>query len=93
MSGELNEVFFRFPFQVPDYFALITKSLIVLEGIALVGDPEFDLFEAAYPYTRDKAVREVRRPIDKPRQLVPRDSHTLEACGPRTANTRTDQNY
>ena len=30
--------------------ALITRALIVLEGIALTGDKSFDLFDAAYPY-------------------------------------------
>jgi hypothetical protein len=35
---------------VPAYFALITRAMIVLEGIAVTGDPEFDLFKAAYPY-------------------------------------------
>ena len=41
---------------VPDYFALITKAMIVLEGIALTGDPEFDLFNSAYPYAFKRAI-------------------------------------
>jgi aarF domain-containing kinase len=95
------QVFFEFPFLVPDYFALITRALIVLEGIAVtgnscamepggrlqtracalgrggvnmslfrrrvffsdpyrlvfpvVGDPGFDIFQAAYPYARSRA--------------------------------------
>ena len=35
ISRELNQIFFQFPFTVPEYFALITRALIVLEGIAL----------------------------------------------------------
>ena len=27
--------------------------MIVLEGIAVTGDPAFDLFKAAYPYRQD----------------------------------------
>jgi len=50
VSRDLNSVFYRYPFLVPDYFALITRALIVLEGIAVTGDPAFDIFEAAYPY-------------------------------------------
>ncbi|KAL3916390.1 MAG: hypothetical protein SGPRY_006839, partial [Prymnesium sp.] len=50
ISRELNQIFFDFPFTVPPYFALITRALIVLEGIAVTGDPNFDLFTAAYPY-------------------------------------------
>ena len=35
VSYELNKIFFIFPFKVPDYFALLTRALIVLEGIAV----------------------------------------------------------
>lgn len=49
ISRELNQIFFDYPFAVPEYFALITRALIVLEGIALTGDKDFDLFTAAYP--------------------------------------------
>ena len=47
ISSELNDIFFHYPFTVPEYFALVTRALIVLEGIALTGDPEFDIFRAA----------------------------------------------
>ena len=33
MSSDLNNIFFEQPFRVPDYFALVTRALIVLEGI------------------------------------------------------------
>ena len=56
ISKDLNHVFFSFPFTVPSYFALITRALIVLEGIALTGDPAFDIFHASYPYARSRAV-------------------------------------
>ena len=32
ISRDLNQIFFDFPFAVPEYFALITRALIVLEG-------------------------------------------------------------
>ena len=50
VSADLNNIFFEQPFRVPDYFALVTRALIVLEGIALSGDPSFDIFKAAYPH-------------------------------------------
>jgi len=53
---DLNRVFFEYPFLVPNYFALITRAMIVLEGIAVTGDPSFDLFSAAYPYAAKRAV-------------------------------------
>jgi len=55
-SFELNKIFFAFPFCVPDYFALLTRAMIVLEGIAVSGNPEFDLFTSAYPYAFRRAV-------------------------------------
>jgi predicted unusual protein kinase regulating ubiquinone biosynthesis (AarF/ABC1/UbiB family) len=57
VSKELNGVFYAYPFAVPEYFALITRALIVLEGIAVVGDPAFDIFAAAYPYASTKVAR------------------------------------
>lgn len=32
ISEELNEVFFRYPFSVPPFFALVTRGLGLLEG-------------------------------------------------------------
>ena len=53
---DLNIIFYTYPFLVPAYFALITRAMIVLEGIALTGDPDFDLFQSAYPYASRRAV-------------------------------------
>ncbi|KAH8068822.1 ABC1 family-like protein [Aureococcus anophagefferens] len=50
VSADLNDIFFNYPFRVPDFFALITRALIILEGIAISGDPDFDIFKAAYPH-------------------------------------------
>ncbi len=55
VSLDLNRIFFEYPFLVPTYFALITRAMIVLEGIAVTGDPAFDLFAAAYPYAARRA--------------------------------------
>ncbi|KAG0574287.1 hypothetical protein KC19_VG250800 [Ceratodon purpureus] len=46
----LAEVLYRFPFQVPAYYALIARSLTVLEGIAMRSDPSYKLIARAYPY-------------------------------------------
>ena len=37
-------------FAVPGYYALILRSLTVLEGLALHADPNFKLLAASYPY-------------------------------------------
>eukprot|EP00276_Gloeochaete_wittrockiana_P020163 CAMPEP_0184337648 /NCGR_PEP_ID=MMETSP1089-20130417/6059_1 /TAXON_ID=38269 ORGANISM="Gloeochaete wittrockiana, Strain SAG46.84" /NCGR_SAMPLE_ID=MMETSP1089 /ASSEMBLY_ACC=CAM_ASM_000445 /LENGTH=662 /DNA_ID=CAMNT_0026663545 /DNA_START=293 /DNA_END=2281 /DNA_ORIENTATION=- len=56
LSGELAEITFKFPFRIPPYFALILRALSVLEGIALVGDPQFKLVLEAYPYIARRLV-------------------------------------
>jgi predicted unusual protein kinase regulating ubiquinone biosynthesis (AarF/ABC1/UbiB family) len=33
ISNELNEIFFQYPFQVPPFFALVTRGLALLEGV------------------------------------------------------------
>jgi aarF domain-containing kinase len=57
ISEELNDVFFRYPFSVPPFFALVTRGLGLLEGIALSGDPEFDIFQASLPYASRRAAK------------------------------------
>merc|ERR1711923_31170 len=56
VSFDLNKIFYLYPFLVPDYFALITRAMVVLEGIAVIGDPNFDLFKSAYPYSLRRAI-------------------------------------
>eukprot|EP00890_Picochlorum_soloecismus_P001229 jgi/Picsp_1/2106/NSC_05571-R1_uncharacterized aarf domain-containing protein kinase chloroplastic-like len=46
----LGGVLFQYPFKVPAYYALILRSLTVLEGLALSADPQYNLLGAAYPY-------------------------------------------
>ena len=50
VTDDLSGVMYKFPFQVPPYYALIIRSLVTLEGIALSVDPEFKILGAAYPY-------------------------------------------
>jgi len=46
----LGDVLFAFPFQVPAYYALILRSLTVLEGLALSADREYKVLAKSYPY-------------------------------------------
>jgi predicted unusual protein kinase regulating ubiquinone biosynthesis (AarF/ABC1/UbiB family) len=57
ISNELNQVFFHYPFSVPPFFALVTRGLGLLEGIALTGDPDFDIFRASAPYATKRAMQ------------------------------------
>lgn len=50
LSDELARVTFDFPFRIPPAFALLLRALSVLEGIALIGDPQFKLIMEAFPF-------------------------------------------
>ena len=57
ISGDLNAIFFQYPFTVPAFFALITRGLGLLEGIALKGDENFDIFNASYPFAMKAGIQ------------------------------------
>ena len=50
VTDDMSGVMYKFPFKLPPYYALIIRSLITLEGIALSVDPNFKILGAAYPY-------------------------------------------
>jgi len=50
LAADLAEITFEYPFKIPPYFALVIRAISVLEGIALVGNPEFAIIDEAYPY-------------------------------------------
>lgn len=50
LAADLAEITFKYPFAIPPYFALIIRAISVLEGIALVGNPEFAIIDEAYPF-------------------------------------------
>ena len=50
ITDQLSELMYEYPFQVPAYYALIIRSLVTLEGIAINVDPNFKVLSKAYPY-------------------------------------------
>ena len=50
ITDQLSALMYEFPFQVPAYYALIIRSLVTLEGIAINVDPDFKVLSEAYPY-------------------------------------------
>lgn len=50
ITDQLSHVMYEFPFRVPAYYALIIRSLVTLEGIAINVDPNFKVLSKAYPY-------------------------------------------
>lgn len=50
LAGDLATITFDYPFRIPPYFALVIRAIGVLEGIALVGNPDFAIIDEAFPY-------------------------------------------
>ena len=50
ITDRLSQIMYEYPFRVPAYFALIIRSLVTLEGIAINVDPDFKVLGEAYPY-------------------------------------------
>ncbi|XP_072995694.1 uncharacterized protein [Typha latifolia] len=54
LASDLAQITFDYPFRIPPYFALIIRAIGVLEGIALVGNPDFAIVDEAYPYVAQR---------------------------------------
>jgi len=50
VTDKLSALMYDYPFRVPAYYALIIRSLVTLEGIAISVDPNFKVLSRAYPY-------------------------------------------
>ncbi|HEY9706116.1 MAG TPA: AarF/UbiB family protein, partial [Allocoleopsis sp.] len=50
ITDEMSALMYEYPFRVPAYYALIIRSLVTLEGIAINVDPDFKVLSKAYPY-------------------------------------------
>ncbi len=50
ITDQLSELMYEYPFRVPAFYALIIRSLVTLEGVAIHIDPNFKVLLAAYPY-------------------------------------------
>ena len=50
ITDDFSKLVHKYPFRLPAKFALIIRSLITQEGLALSLDPNFKLVEIAYPY-------------------------------------------
>jgi len=50
ITDRFSELMYEYPFRVPAKFALIIRSLVTQEGVALCLDPNFKIVEVSYPY-------------------------------------------
>ncbi len=50
VTDRFSELMYEYPFRIPAKFALIIRSLITQEGLALTLNPNFKIVEIGYPY-------------------------------------------
>lgn len=50
ITDQFSELMYEYPFRVPAKFALIIRSLVTQEGLALTLNPNFKIVEVGYPY-------------------------------------------
>ena len=50
ITDKFSDLMYEYPFRVPAKFALIIRSLVTQEGLALSLNPDFKIVEIAYPY-------------------------------------------
>jgi len=50
ITDQFSELMYEYPFRVPAKFALIIRSLVTQEGIALSLNPNFKIVDVGYPY-------------------------------------------
>lgn len=50
LSQDLLSATLEIPFSVPPYMALLARSVASLEGIALVGDPNYQMVTQVHPH-------------------------------------------
>jgi predicted unusual protein kinase regulating ubiquinone biosynthesis (AarF/ABC1/UbiB family) len=80
----LNDV----PFSIPPYFALLGRAIVTLEGIALLGDPDYAIIQAAYPFVSRKLLSSDRPALRRALQEAlyagaGRDDGTRASLNPR----------
>jgi predicted unusual protein kinase regulating ubiquinone biosynthesis (AarF/ABC1/UbiB family) len=55
---DFSELVYRYPFMLPVEFTYIMRALLMLEGIALSIDPEFNFLDAAVPFAQGLVLKQ-----------------------------------
>ncbi len=57
ITDKFSELMYDYPFRVPAKFALIIRSLVTEEGLALSLNPDFRIVDVAYPYVARRLLK------------------------------------
>lgn len=61
LTQDLLKINLEVPFSIPPYVSLLARSVATLEGIALQGDPGYQLVSQAYPFVVRKLLKNENR--------------------------------
>ena len=57
ITDRFSELMYDYPFRLPAKFALIIRSLVTQEGLALTLNPDFKIVDVAYPYIAKRLLK------------------------------------
>jgi predicted unusual protein kinase regulating ubiquinone biosynthesis (AarF/ABC1/UbiB family) len=57
ITDKFSELMYDYPFRVPAKFALIIRSLVTQEGLALTLNSNFKILDVAYPYVAQRLLK------------------------------------
>jgi predicted unusual protein kinase regulating ubiquinone biosynthesis (AarF/ABC1/UbiB family) len=57
-TDRFSDLMYQYPFRIPAKFALIIRSLVTQEGVALCLNPDFKIVEISYPYIAKRLLTE-----------------------------------
>jgi predicted unusual protein kinase regulating ubiquinone biosynthesis (AarF/ABC1/UbiB family) len=57
ITDRFSQLMFDYPFRLPAKFALIIRSLITQEGVALCLNPDFRIVDVGYPYIAQRLLK------------------------------------
>jgi predicted unusual protein kinase regulating ubiquinone biosynthesis (AarF/ABC1/UbiB family) len=58
VTDRFSDLMYQYPFRIPAKFALIIRSLVTQEGVALCLNPNFKIVEISYPYIAKRLLTE-----------------------------------
>jgi predicted unusual protein kinase regulating ubiquinone biosynthesis (AarF/ABC1/UbiB family) len=58
ITDRFSDLMFQYPFRIPAKFALIIRSLVTQEGVALCLNGDFKIVEVSYPYIAKRLLME-----------------------------------
>lgn len=58
ITDDFSELMYEYPFRIPAKFALIIRSLVTQEGLALTLNPDFRIVEVSFPYVSRRLLTE-----------------------------------